>query len=61
MSDSNDDVAAPATPETAPIRKAQVGVVDKGEVVSSACDEPISGIIADIADGDDHHHNHHKK
>jgi hypothetical protein len=59
MSDNNDDVAVPPASETAPLRKAQVGVVDKGEVVSSACDEPISGIIADIADGDDHHH--HKK
>ncbi|HWE47900.1 MAG TPA: hypothetical protein VG407_17915 [Caulobacteraceae bacterium] len=56
MSDLPEDAVAPNTSETAPLRKAQVGVVDKGEVVGTALDQPVSGIIADIADGDDHHH-----
>jgi hypothetical protein len=32
---------------------AKVGVRDAGHNVTSAADEPINGVIADIADGDD--------
>ncbi len=42
----------PETEEAATLRKAKVGVKDKGEIVGSTLDQPISGIIADIADGD---------
>jgi hypothetical protein len=42
----------PETPEAAALRKAKVGVKDKGEIVGSTMDEPVSGLIADIADGD---------
>ena len=31
---------------------AKVGVVDTGHNVTSAFDEPINGLIADLADGD---------
>ncbi len=31
---------------------AKVGVVDKGHNVTSFNDEPINGLIADLADGD---------
>ena len=31
---------------------AKVGVVDKGHNVTSAFDEPINGLLADLADGD---------
>lgn len=34
------------------LHKAKVGVKDKGTVVHTAFDEPMSGAIADIADGD---------
>jgi hypothetical protein len=34
------------------LRKARVGVKDKGEVVSAGRDEPMSDLIADITDGD---------
>lgn len=32
---------------------AKVGVIDKGHNVTSAANEPINGLLADIADGDD--------
>jgi hypothetical protein len=38
--------------EHAPLQKARKGVRDSGTVVSTAGDEPISGIVADITDGD---------
>jgi hypothetical protein len=31
---------------------AKVGVIDTGHNVTSAADEPINGLLADIADGD---------
>jgi hypothetical protein len=31
---------------------AKVGVIDTGHNVTSAFDEPINGLIADLADGD---------
>ncbi|CAN5718410.1 hypothetical protein BH10PSE5_BH10PSE5_10980 [soil metagenome] len=31
---------------------AKVGVVDKGHNVTTAFDEPINGLLADLADGD---------
>jgi sporulation protein YlmC with PRC-barrel domain len=39
--------------ERAPLRKARPGVKDAGQVVTTAADEPIPGIVADVADGDD--------
>jgi hypothetical protein len=57
MTDDNHDDTAPAeTDAVAALRKAKVGVVDKGEIVSTAFDEPMSGLIADITDGDPAHH-----
>jgi hypothetical protein len=53
--DKHDDTAPAETPADAAIRKAKVGVVDKGEIVSTAFDEPMSGLIADITDGDSGH------
>ncbi|HYE43132.1 MAG TPA: hypothetical protein VEA15_07020 [Caulobacteraceae bacterium] len=41
---------APATTDA--IRTAQPGVKDTGEIVSGAGGELMSGLIADIADGD---------
>jgi hypothetical protein len=43
--------------ETAPTEAeaphvAKVGVIDTGHNVTSAADEPINGLLADIADGD---------
>ncbi len=40
-------------PETEAPHVAKVGVIDKGHNVTSAADEPINGLLADIADGDD--------
>ena len=39
--------------ERAPLRKARPGVKDAGQVVTTAADEPIPGVVADVADGDD--------
>jgi hypothetical protein len=33
-------------------QQAKKGVQDAGEIVTSAGDEPLSGILADITDGD---------
>jgi sporulation protein YlmC with PRC-barrel domain len=38
--------------ERAPLRKAHRGVKDAGEVVTTAADEPIAGVVADVTDGD---------
>ena len=38
--------------ETEAPHPAKVGVVDKGHNVTSFNDEPINGLIADLADGD---------
>jgi hypothetical protein len=43
---------APEQSEETQLHKAKVGVKDKGHVVTTAFDEPMSGAIADIADGD---------
>ena len=47
------------------LHQAKKGVIDAGEIVTSALGEPIAGSIADITDGDDvhnhHHHHDHKK
>lgn len=39
--------------ETETPHVAKVGVRDAGHNVTSAANEPINGVIADIADGDD--------
>lgn len=38
--------------EHTPLRKARPGVKDAGHVVTTAADEPIPGVVADVADGD---------
>ena len=53
MADDKPEDAAPETPEPADANKAKVGVKDKGHDVHTALDQPVSGLIADIADGDD--------
>lgn len=46
---------APQEPDAAAEapRAAKVGVVDKGKIVTGFGGEPINGMIADLADGDD--------
>jgi hypothetical protein len=63
MSD-NDAKKTPAeTPEvTAETRHtAKVGVEDRGHIVGTAAEQPVDGMIADLADGDAHKHKHHPK
>jgi hypothetical protein len=43
---------APEAVKKKTYRQAHKGVVDAGEIVTSAGDEPLSGIIADVTDGD---------
>ncbi|MBO9707026.1 MAG: hypothetical protein J7521_02335 [Caulobacter sp.] len=45
------ETPAPEAEVEAP-HKAKVGVVDTGHNVTSFNDEPINGLIADLADGD---------
>ena len=40
------------TPEAEAPHVAKVGVIDTGHNVTSFNDEPINGLLADIADGD---------
>ena len=47
-----DDPQEPEADAEAP-RVAKVGVVDKGKIVTGFGGEPINGMIADLADGDD--------
>jgi hypothetical protein len=63
MSD-NDATKTPAeTPEVAAEARhaAKVGVEDRGHIVGTAADQPVDGMIADLADGDAHKHKHPKK
>jgi hypothetical protein len=63
MSD-NDAKKTPAeTPEGAPEARhaAKVGVEDRGHIVGTAADQPVDGMIADLADGDRQKHKHHPK
>ena len=53
MADDKPEDTTPETAEEAALRKAKVGVKDKGEAVHTAMDQPVSGMIADLADGDD--------
>jgi hypothetical protein len=46
--------AEQARSERTPLRRARKGVKDAGEVVTTFLDEPISGIVADVTDGDVH-------
>lgn len=46
------DATTPETAQEAEHLRAKVGVKDKGKVVHTAFDEPMSGSVADIADGD---------
>ena len=57
MSDS-DKPAPAATPTATPYPRAKVGQDDTGHVVTSAGDEPMSGAVADITDGDTHKKKH---
>ena len=63
MSDADKPAAqpTPATPGSAPVSaypKAKMGQDDTGHTVSGAADEPFSGTVADITDGDTHHKKH---
>ena len=50
---SDDKKPEEAAPEGQPkYQQAKKGVQDAGEIVTSAGDEPLSGILADITDGD---------
>jgi hypothetical protein len=53
MSDPKSPDAPAQDTIATPLRTAKPGVRDKGEVVGSAGGEPISGHIADLADGDE--------
>ncbi len=53
MADEKPEDVAGETTEEAALRKAKVGVKDKHADVHTAMDQPVSGIIADLADGDD--------
>jgi len=65
MSDNDADKTPAETPEGSAAQRhaAKVGVEDRGHSVATAADQPVDGIIADLADGDAHHkHKHdHKK
>jgi len=50
MTDERKDKEAPAQEE---LHQAHPHRKDKGQVVKTAFDEPMSGGVADIADGDD--------
>jgi hypothetical protein len=53
--------AEDASPEEhAEYQRAKKGVVDSGHIVKGALDEPLSGTVADIADGDSAPHHPHK-
>jgi hypothetical protein len=41
-----------AREERAPLHRAHRGVKDAGQIVTSAADEPIAGVVADVTDGD---------
>ena len=61
MSD-NDAKKTPAeTPEAEARHAAKVGVEDRGHIVGTAAEQPVDGMIADLADGDAHKHKHPKK
>jgi hypothetical protein len=63
MSD-NDAKKTPAeTPEVAPEPRhpASVREEDRGHNVSTAADQPVDGLIADLADGVTHKHHPKKK
>ncbi len=47
-----EDTPPPPEPKTEQVRVAKPGVDDHKEVVSGAGGEKMSGLIADIADGD---------
>jgi hypothetical protein len=62
MSDS-DATKTPAEPQAGEHHPARKGVEDRGHSVETAADQPVDGIIADLADGDSfkHKHKHPKK
>lgn len=45
---------ARARSERETVRKPRRGVRDAGEIVTTAADEPIAGVVADVTDGDLH-------
>ncbi len=52
MADEKPTETTPEQTKEADHLVAKVGVKDKGKVVHTAFDEPMSGSVADIADGD---------
>jgi hypothetical protein len=61
MSDNEADKTPSETPEGAAEQRhaAKVGVEDRGHSVATAANQPVDGIIADLADGDTHHKHKH--
>ena len=56
--DAKKTTEAPAAPAR---QAAKVGTEDRGHIVGTAADQPVDGMIADLADGDVHKHKHHPK
>ena len=55
------DPKTPADKPAAPVYpRAKVGQDDTGHIVTTAGDEPLSGAVADITDGDTHRPKKHK-
>lgn len=50
--DPTETPAPEASAEKTAMRAGRPGVIDDGDIVSTAGGEPMSGLIADIADGD---------
>jgi hypothetical protein len=57
MSD-NDTNKTPAETPAEERHPAKVDVEDRGHNVSTAADQPVDGLIADLADGVQHKHKH---
>jgi hypothetical protein len=59
---SDHDATKTPAPEGADSQRhvAKKGVEDRGHSVETAADQPVDGIIADLADGDGFKHKHKK-
>ena len=58
MSEADKPAAQPAPAAAPAYPRAKMGQDDTGHTVSGAADEPFSGTVADITDGDTHHKKH---
>jgi hypothetical protein len=63
MSDKDAKKTPAGTPAVQPGGRhaAKVGVEDRGASVGTAADQPVDGLIADLADGDSTKHKRRKK